>query len=68
MVFGVGYLSRKYVRDFVKIAAPITIMLKGKFEKFTLTSNCHASFEALKKATTKASISRIVYPLKGGLV
>ena len=37
-----------YVRDFAKIAATLTNLLKGRFEAITWISNCHASFEALK--------------------
>ena len=42
-------------------------LLHDKFEKITWTIDCHASFEALKKALTEASILRIMDPLKGGL-
>lgn len=36
---------RKYVIDFAKIVAPMIHLLKGKFERMTLTSDCHARFE-----------------------
>jgi hypothetical protein len=43
-------------------------LLKDKFEKITWTSDCHASFEALKKALTRLPVLRIMRSLKGGLV
>ena len=59
---------RKYVRDFAKIAALITDLLKGKFERITWTSHYHANIEVLKKAMIEALVLMIMNPLKGGLV
>ena len=59
---------RKYVRNFAKITAPITDLLKEKFERITWTNDCHASFEALKKALTKTLVLRMMDPLKDKLV
>ena len=59
---------RKYVKNFVKIAAPITYLLKDKFERITLTDDCHANFEAFKKVVTKVPVLRIINTLKCGMV
>ena len=55
---------RKYVNVFVKIAIPMTNLLKGKSERITWTRDYHESFEALKKALTDNPILRIMDPLK----
>ena len=59
---------RKYVKNFAKIATPITYLLKDIFERITLTNDCHANFEALKKVVTKIPALRIINTLKCGLV
>lgn len=60
--------TRKYVRNFAKIAAPIMDLLKDKFERITWTCNCHENFEALKIALKKARVLRFIDPLKCGIV
>ena len=32
------------------------VLLKGRFEEITWTSDCHISFEVLKKALTEAPV------------
>ena len=59
---------KKYVRDFAKIAAPMTNFLKDKFEIITWSRDYHESFEALKKPLTEAPDLRIMNPLKSMLV
>ena len=59
---------RKYVRNFAKIATPMTHLLISKLERITWTCYCQASFEILSKALTKALVLRIMDPLKGELV
>jgi hypothetical protein len=61
---GLATYMRKYVRDFAKIAAPMTDLLKGKSERITWTRDCHESFEALKKTLTKTPVLRIMGSLK----
>ena len=65
---GLATYMRKYVRDFLNIAAPMTDLLKGKSERITWTRDYHESFEALKKVLKEAPVLRIMDPLKGGLV
>ena len=65
---GLATYITKYVRDFVKIAALMTDLLKGKSKRIIWTHDCHESFEALKKALTEAPILRIMDSLKGALV
>ena len=65
---GLAAYMRKYVKDFVKIAAPMMDLLKGKCERIIWTRDCHESFEALKKALTEAPDLRIIDSLKGRLV
>ena len=62
---GLATYIRIYVRDF---AIPMINLLKGKFERIVWTSDCHASFEALKKDLTKTLVLNIMDLLRGGLV
>lgn len=63
---GWAIYMRRYLRNFAKIATPI--MDLGKFVKITWTSECHASFHALKKAMVEAPILRFMDLLQGMLV
>ena len=65
---GLATYMRKCIRNFAKIVAPITDLLKDKFERITWTRDCYESFEALKKTLTKAPVLRIMDPLKDMLV
>ena len=44
---------KKHVRYFAKIAASMTNLLKYKFGRINWTSDCYASFEAMKKILTE---------------
>ena len=46
----------------------MTNLLKDKFKKVTWIIDCHASFDALKKALREALVLRIMDPLKGRLL
>ena len=52
---------RKFVRDFSRIAYPIT-SLQRKGKKFIWTEKCQSAFEFLKEKLTTAPILRVPDP------
>ena len=52
---GFANFYRRFIQDFSKIIAPLTALTQ-KHVKFAWTTTCQLSFEALKKAFTKAPI------------
>jgi hypothetical protein len=55
---GLATYMRKYVRDFAKIAAPMTDLLKGKYERITWTRDCHESSDRSPSLEDHGSLER----------
>jgi hypothetical protein len=63
----VSYYQR-FIKGFSTVAAPITVLLRGKSESITWTNECELSFLALKIALTQAPVLTIIDTMKGNIV
>ena len=64
MFLGLAGFYRKYIRDYAKIAVPMTNQLKAQGKSFTWGSEQQSSFEKLKVAIATSPILVVVNPRK----
>lgn len=62
LIWAHSYLHREVCDGFCQYCKPMTILLKGIFEKITWIIDCHASSNALRIAMIEAPILRIMDP------